>query len=528
MVNSLREFVNPMVIIPEKGDIELLLAKNSISYYIVPFKNGHRSIGYHNNTEAEEVYSNNILAAEIIVEIIKTNCIHMIHSNSSVVDVGAIAAVKADIPHIWHLREFCEEDFGIEYINKEWKKLLFDYSDFFAISKSVSDAYMHKYGVWSDWAIDCMEDIELSPLDNRFDQDVIYMLIAGTISTGKGQIDAVRAIDVLVNRNICNVRLVIVGHGSSGYIWSLTKLIEARGLQRYVKILPYHNDLAKLRRRCAISLTCSKLEGLGRVTIEAMLEGLTVIGACTGGTKELIGETQERGYLYNQGDYIDLADKIEYVINDIRERDIKREKAQHYIKEQTDPMVYAGRIKETYQNSISNLHRKERNREILIEYISRHPLLEHSENTMKQTVTGNALPNRFRSMFFVAEKWLRINQKGKTVSDYIRDHGYQTVAIYGFGALGSDLYDELNKSRIPVQYVIDRASMDLGEWITQLKPEDILPPVELIIVTAINDFDNIYNNLNSRYPYTIMNLEDILDEILQNNETEWSFTEWDK
>lgn len=527
MINSLREYVNPLVIIPEKGDLEQLLVEHDINYHIVHFKNGHHSIGYYNRTEFDEVYSDNMIATDILMDIIRNSHIHIIHSNSSVVDVGAIAAVKAGLPHIWHLREFCEEDFGIEYINKEWKKLLFSYSNFFAISQSVRDVYLTKYGLLSEWAFDCMDNIDLAPLDNRFEQNVIDLLIAGTISPGKGQMDAVRAIHALVGRNIRNIRLILVGHGAKGYLWSIRKFIEANNIQQYIKILPYSNDLTRIRRRCAISLTCSKLEGLGRVTIEAMLDGVVVIGANTGGTKELIGEDQERGYLYQQGDFKDLADKIELVMNDIEVRDVKRVNAQRFIVEQTDPGNYADKIMLAYYKCINTLPHSEKNRDGIIKYIEKHPHTLSVETVVQQVNAGNTAPNKFRSMFMLAEKWLRIGQKGRKIVEYIRNHGFHTVAIYGFGALGSILFDDLNGSHITISYIIDRAPMDLGDWIIKLTPDDDLPKVDLIIVTVVNDYENIYKNLSSRYPYAIMNLADILEELLLQDEKEWSTLDWD-
>lgn len=75
----------------------------------------------------------------------------------------------------------------------------------------------------------------------------------------------------------------------------------------------YVADLRKLRKQCDIGLTCSKNEAFGRVTIENQLAGLLVIGANTGGTTEIIKDN-ETGLLYKEGDYMDLADKIEYAI----------------------------------------------------------------------------------------------------------------------------------------------------------------------------------------------------------------------
>ena len=58
-----------------------------------------------------------------------------------------------------------------------------------------------------------------------------------------------------------------------------------------------------------VEIVCSKREAFGRVTVEAMLAGLPVVGSNTGGTPELIvdGET---GIIFKCDDYKDLADKI--------------------------------------------------------------------------------------------------------------------------------------------------------------------------------------------------------------------------
>ena len=80
-----------------------------------------------------------------------------------------------------------------------------------------------------------------------------------------------------------------------------------------IHILHYAADLRKLRKQCDIGLTCSKNEAFGRVTIENQLAGLLVIGANTGGTTEIIKDN-ETGLIYKEGDYIDLANKIEYAL----------------------------------------------------------------------------------------------------------------------------------------------------------------------------------------------------------------------
>ena len=63
-----------------------------------------------------------------------------------------------------------------------------------------------------------------------------------------------------------------------------------------------------------LELVCSQNEAFGRVTVEAMMNMNPVIGADRGATKELIRD-KYNGLLYKEGDYIDLANKIEEVYN---------------------------------------------------------------------------------------------------------------------------------------------------------------------------------------------------------------------
>ena len=74
------------------------------------------------------------------------------------------------------------------------------------------------------------------------------------------------------------------------------------GLKEEVTFLPYVNNLTELRENSDFALVCSRMEALGRVAIEAMLAGLPVIGADTGGTKELIGENRGKGLSLSAGE----------------------------------------------------------------------------------------------------------------------------------------------------------------------------------------------------------------------------------
>jgi glycosyltransferase involved in cell wall biosynthesis len=62
-----------------------------------------------------------------------------------------------------------------------------------------------------------------------------------------------------------------------------------------------------------VVLMCSRCEGFGRVTVEAMLLRRPIVAADTCGTVELI-ENESTGLLYNWGDPLNLADKIQQIV----------------------------------------------------------------------------------------------------------------------------------------------------------------------------------------------------------------------
>lgn len=63
---------------------------------------------------------------------------------------------------------------------------------------------------------------------------------------------------------------------------------------------------------------------------------------------------------------------------------------------------------------------------------------------------------RFEMGFYIFNQWLYLRQKGKQLYLFFEDNQIENIAIYGMGALGERLYDELKDSSISVRYAIDR------------------------------------------------------------------------
>ena len=88
----------------------------------------------------------NLLASVIIAVKAYFWKVDIIHTNSSIIPVGALAALLIRKPHIWHIREFGPEDYGLRFTLGEplsiWlmNKLSFR---IIVISKALRKKYSH-------------------------------------------------------------------------------------------------------------------------------------------------------------------------------------------------------------------------------------------------------------------------------------------------------------------------------------------------------------------------------------------------
>ncbi len=110
--------------------------------------------------------------------------------------------------------------------------------------------------------------------------------------------------------------------------------------------------------------------------------------------------------------------------------------------------------------------------------------------------------------------WLEIRQHGKSVGDYCKENGYNSVAIYGMHYLGESLCKDLEGTGIEIKYAIDRnANGDNESGIKVYTPEEELQKVDVVIVTAFYFFDEIRDNLCGKIDCPIISLEDLLYEL---------------
>lgn len=121
---------------------------------------------------------------------------------------------------------------------------------------------------------------------------------------------------------------------------------------------------------------------------------------------------------------------------------------------------------------------------------------------------------RKEALFNMFRDWITIKAEKKEIYDYLLDNGYRVVAIYGMNYVGEILWKDLEYSDVKVKYAIDRNAKYIRTDVTVLNPEDELPEVDLVIVTAIAYFDEIKDKLNEKMLCPVISLENILSKML--------------
>lgn len=512
MLKGIKRYVRPVVIIPCKGIIEERFTELDILYYIIPYSIGFSAEGTHTRKDEDRVFADNYEAALRLVPIVGKEKVDLIHTNSSVCNVGAMAALLTGKPHVWHIRE-CERHFNFVFWDKGLKELLFGQADaVIAISDFVKREYQEKYNLEPVCIYDGLDVERFWAEPGSGGKKGNIFLMAGGIYAEKGQWDAIRAVEALVKDGLTDIKLLIVGGGQQKTVWTMKKYVKIKALEQYVHILPFQKDLSRIRECCAFSVCASRMEALGRATIEAMLAGNIVIGADTGATPELVGSGEERGYLFRQGDCLALAGTMQRAIEDSDGgRKGRLEKARKFAAENFNLECYTEKILSVYREVAGQGDRRPEgfHKGVLSELEERYKALGRQADRQEDGIRISDVGEKFQKLFLQAEQWLHIRQGDRTLAEYFTERNIHGIAIYGMGYLGCDLYDELEGSGVEIRYVIDRNPECLGLVARVAGMDGVPEEVDAIVVTMVGE-EALKKRLREKYSVPILDLSEIL------------------
>lgn len=315
----LRRRIEVTVVLANTRNLENRIAEGKVKFIVAPLYGMRMDLNRKTPMTQMKFFVKSIcnsIHKRKIEKVLKSENIDIIHINGLDSGIGAEIAQKLKIPYVWHIRQFMEADLGKKlFRERSVYRLVSRASSVIAISKDVQTKFEPLLGRKMDLIYNGVP-VEKYKLEDvpRFETPITRILLAGRISIQKGQMDAIKAVELLIQRGIDNVLLTLVGQGETKeYLEYVKSYVKKHGLEQRVCILEHLDDLRELRRQCDIGLTCSKKEAFGRVTVENMLAKMLVIGANTGGTMEIINDGYN-GLLYEEGSPESLAERIEYVM----------------------------------------------------------------------------------------------------------------------------------------------------------------------------------------------------------------------
>lgn len=323
--------LNICILLPKDGDGLKLITSAGLRYTIIDSEDWIIRLDASKKDKRKKrsaINSINKYAIKKIVSFILDEKFDLVHINTSYSYVGAIAAKKAGVPVVWHIREFLEEDQQRRIINKKRGYALMNRSTrLVAISESILQKYKQSFKDRIGLIYNGIDEQQFyDSSKNILRKDKVIFICVGAITNYKGQLIAVEALDKLKSEEHFNdFELWLVGTDKGEYANSIRSFIVKNGLSENVKFLGRRQDVAELYKKSDIACVCSRAEAFGRITVEAMMSGNLVIGADTAGTKEIIADGED-GLLFKSGDANSLYQKIKFALDN---KDNARELAAH-------------------------------------------------------------------------------------------------------------------------------------------------------------------------------------------------------
>lgn len=116
----------------------------------------------------------------------------------------------------------------------------------------------------------------------------------------------------------------------------------------------------------------------------------------------------------------------------------------------------------------------------------------------------------YQSCYNLVSQWLTYKQMGISLDKYFKKSGYQSIAIYGMGRLGSMLYDELKDTGIEVRFGIDQDPYCTYQGLKIVEPKDKFDKVDAIIVTPVLAFHEIQKKLSEKTEIPVLSIEEVV------------------
>lgn len=241
----------------------------------------------------------NIIAICKLCYLLHDNKPDIIHSNTSVTELGYYVSKILKIPHVQHIREYSDKDFQMMYF-PSWS---FVHSHFHKVNNNVvciTNDIMNYHGMSAcdnacviyDGVFEKKEEMTCYPKEN-------YFLYAGRIEYAKGLDILLDAYTNYVRQTKYPCQLIVAGQSVDiPYKKKIEDIIQTNNLAKHVTFVGNVNNIYDYMQHAKALIIPSRMEGFGLCMPEAMYNCCLCVGNYKGGTKEQL----EKGKNYTGTD----------------------------------------------------------------------------------------------------------------------------------------------------------------------------------------------------------------------------------
>ena len=224
----------------------------------------------------------------------------------------------------------------------------------FSISNSVKNALYHKYKIQSKVIFNGIL-CDSFQIKSNYNYDVFKIVAIGRLDhQNKGQDILIKAINIIVNQNnFRKIQIDLIGEGESRNF--LNNLILKYQLDRYITLLGSKTQefIMKHLHEYDLFIQPSRYDGFGLTVVEAMCANVPALVSSGQGPEEVIcGE--KFGWVFQNGNYKDLAEKISYIINHPEESHKKSIQGLKYARNEYNVNNVAKKYIENYKLILRN------------------------------------------------------------------------------------------------------------------------------------------------------------------------------
>jgi len=316
VLEGLRYKYEFMVIVPDSGMMVDELIKIDIPYQIMKlprcgyfnwvsiFDHLKKAIRYLKNREKYE---------KQLHFIVKKFIPDIVYTNTSVISFGYDLSKKMNKPHIWHIREYGDIDFKIQYLptkNIIIKKIKKSHTAIFTTHLLKQHWFGSNANTYnSNVVYNGVLENKTNNLREIKNKSIIIIGVVGMILNLKGQEFALKVFNECYKNN-STIRLHFYGDNANDEFYQeLKNYVQINQLTDVVHFLGYvRNNF--IYEEIDVLMSCSTNEAFGRTLIEAMSENIPVLARNIGGPSEILRENVYFALYNNQEEAICKLNKL--------------------------------------------------------------------------------------------------------------------------------------------------------------------------------------------------------------------------